>query len=290
MTHRLQAAFNTAQGEASYVDALAALIEAGQLDAADAILTADLAGLDSDLARRCVETPRTSVVLSGWEALVEAVSVYQGDPITCIAIGMGNDADLVFDRDVLHVPFLTLGFYADGPFAFSSATRDSLLAQCKTPDPAWSDTEEDIEVYLELEGLAEINTALICHKHCFFFRDDDTIEAPAAYVEQVLVGWFRALRFHQAVAAEMDDAGLPGGIPAISGIFGMRPDIATVHYPERSIAVEVPQVASLVIKPKPREAEVVAKVSGPDLRRRLVAQVPVEPVKQGFLARIFATR
>lgn len=287
MGHRLQAAFATAEGEADYVDKLTTLIEEGQLHAAETLLLADLQALDTDLAQMCLATPRDQVRLSGWTELVEAIAVHEGEPITGVAIGMGNDADLAFERTELHAPFVMLGLYADGAFCFSGASREGLLSQCKSDEPAWADSEEDIEVYLELEGLAPINTALIRHKHQFFLRDDDPAEAPALYVECVLAGWFRALRFHQAIAAELAMHGLPGDIPVVSGIAGMRPAIATVHYPEKTVAVAAGEVAELVIKPKAKRTDAVIDLTGTSIRRRIEEAREPEAAKPGFFARIF---
>ena len=171
MAHRLQTLFATADGEANYVGALRALIEDGQLHAAETVLMADIAALDTTLAQICADTPRETVILNGWPELVEAIASYEGDPVTGVTIGMGNEPDLAFEKDRLHAPFVTLGLYCDGDFAFSSASRAELLAECQAETPRWAGAEEDVEVYLEIDGLADINTRLIHHKHRFFLRD-----------------------------------------------------------------------------------------------------------------------
>jgi hypothetical protein len=287
MGHRLQAVFATVEGEAAYVDTLRMLIEDGQFHAAETLLLADLQALDTGLAQMCLATSRDQVTLSGWTELVESIAVHEGEPITGVAIGMGNDADLVFERDELHAPFVMLGIYADGAFCFSGASREGILAQCKSDAPEWSDSEEDIEVYLELGGLAPINTALIRHKHQFFLRDDNPAEAPVLYVECVLAGWFRALRFHQAIAAELATHGLPGDIPVVSGIAGMRPDVATVHYPEKTVTVASGEVATLVLKPKAKRDDVVIDFTGTGIRRRIEKAHEPEVAKSGFFKRLF---
>jgi hypothetical protein len=289
MGHRLQTGFASVQGEGDYVDRVRALIEAGDFHAAETLLMADIAALDTPLAQMCASTSRNRVEITGWPELVDALASFEGGPISGVAIGMGNEPDLVFEGEVEHAPFLTLGIYADGNFAFSEASRDDLLAQCKSDAPAWADSEEDVEAYLELEGLAAINTALIRHKQRFFFRDESTVEAPALYVESVLAGWFRVLRFHQAVAAQLDAHGLPGDVPVITGIFGMTPDAPTVHYAEKKITVSSVEVAPLVIKPRVQRVEAMVDLSGSSIRRAVNDVQPVEsPAPSGsFLRRLF---
>ena len=287
MAHRLQTLFATADGEANYVGALRALIEDGQLHAAETVLMADIAALDTTLAQICADTPRETVILNGWPELVEAIASYEGDPVTGVTIGMGNEPDLAFEKDRLHAPFVTLGLYCDGDFAFSSASRAELLAECQAETPRWAGAEEDVEVYLEIDGLADINTRLIHHKHRFFLRDGAPDQAPALFVEAVLCGWFRALRFHQAVRAAIDSEGLPGSIPVMSGMFGMTPEVTTVHIPEKTVKTSIAEVAPLVMKPKARREDAIVDLSGADLRRRVVAAAGVAEDKPGFFARLF---
>lgn len=319
MTHRLQTLFATLEGEESYSHALQALVEAGSLDAVEEILVDDLAALDTDLARMCLETRRDKVLLSGWEELYEAIEVQEGEPVTGVAIGMGNEADLAFEKGLQHTPFLTLGIYCDGDFPWSQATRESIIAQCALPEPAWVGSDEDIEVYLEIEGLTAINTALLHHKHRFFLRDGDPQTAPRAYVEYVLASWLRALRFHQAVGAQMAEHGLPGEVRVLSGLVDMRPGVASVHMPAQAaaqarivepraepdeegeepdeieiatfaVASEAPgmgQLTDVAWKSVPFEEEKV--VTGSDIRRQISRPV-AEPVRRGFFSRLFGRK
>ena len=177
MSHRLQAEFATAEGEEHYVDHLKKLVSGGFLDTANGILVSDLMALDSDLARICSATDSEQVVLTGWPELIDAIAQFEGDPITGVTIGMANDPDLAFEKGQLHASYLLLGLYTDEVYGWSSASRDDILGQCGSDRPQWAGSEEDIEVYLELEGLEAINTRLIHHKHRFFLRDGNPAEA-----------------------------------------------------------------------------------------------------------------
>jgi hypothetical protein len=214
-----------------------------------------------------------------------------------MTLGIANDSDLNFEKGVLHAPYLLLGLYTDESYRWSSATREDILEQCDAECPEWAGREEDIEIYLEIEGLEAINTALIHHKHRFFLRDGDPDKAPLGYVEYVLASWLRALRFHQAVAAEIAEHGLPGGIPVVSGTVDMRPQVATVHFPEKASEVGQVRFASLTSAAPRRGAEII-EFESPNIRRQIAAAAVAapepepeqEPGRPGFLRRMFGRR
>jgi hypothetical protein len=298
MTHRLQADFATPQGEEAYVEKLRKLIASGYLDAAEGILIADLAMLDRDLAQQCAALTKNQVTLDGWPELMDVISVFagEGEAVTGIAIGLANDLDLAFEKGQLHSPYLTLGIYTDNGFAWSAATREDILAQCASGDPQWGGHEEDVEVYMTIEGLDAINTALIHHKNRFFLRDGKPDKAPEGYVEYVLACWLRALRFHQAIAAEMAEHGLPGNIPVVSGTIEMMPDVAAVHYPEKTVETAAPaaELGSLIKTTVTKRAIVLEEAAPPTtIRQRIAAandqaeETPVAEEKKGFFARMF---
>jgi hypothetical protein len=291
MAHRLQGEFARVEGEARYVDHLRKLVTGGFFDAAEGILVTDLAQHEGSLAGICASTRREDVTLSGWPELIDAISLFEGEPITGVTIGMANDPDLAFEKGELHTSYLTLGLYTDEAYRWSAASREEIFNQCASARPQWAGCEEDIEVYLEIEGLEAINTALIHHKHRFFLRDGNPPEAPAGYVEFVLASWLRALRFHQAVAAEVAEHGLPGNIPVVSGTVDMQPEIACVHFPEKANEVEQVQFASLIKAAPKRTAEVV-ELHRPNIRQQLAAAnaEPAEAANEarpGLFSRMF---
>lgn len=299
MTHRLQTEFAEPDGEARYVERLRKLVTGGYLEAAEGILITDLASLDSALAGQCAALKREHVVLSGWPEVIDAMATFEGEPIAGMTIGLANDPDLNFEKGVLHAPYLLLGLYTDEAYRWSAASREDILAQCGSDDPAWAGREEDIEIYLEITGLEAINTALIHHKHRFFLRDGKPDKAPAGYVEYVLASWLRALRFHQAVAAQVAEHGLPGSVPVVSGTVELRPEIATVHFPEKSSDVGQVQFASLIGTGPRRGGAEIVEFETLNIRRQIaaanaetepVAEPAPEPERPGFLRRMFGRR
>lgn len=299
--HELQTRFATLEGEESWEGELRARFEAGDLDGANAILQPALEGLDSDFGRLALAARGEDLLLSGWEELVETIRTHEGEAITGVAMAVANEADRAFEKGSTHRPYMMLGLYCDEPFAFSKASSADLIGQTRAEDgPAWAGYDEDIEVYLDIEGLDQLNTALIHHKQRHFFRDDRPDHAPLRYVEYVLGCWWRALLFHQAVAEQANGQPLPRGIPIVTGMVDMRPEVLMVHGKAAAPVVEAPvrrdikPVAPILAADfiQVKTVEEVKEVTGSDLRKR-VAETGQEdePVKRpGFLARLFGRR
>ncbi|WP_136694222.1 hypothetical protein [Alteraurantiacibacter aquimixticola] len=225
----MQTKFTTAEGEREWCDGLRALVEQGKLDEAEAVLVDALEGLEGDVAALCRATTRKRVELDGWAELVEAVEMYEGDPITGATLAIVNDADLAFEKGHYHAPEMLLNLYTDEVWSWSAASADDILDQCASDEPAFAGAQEDIETFLEISGLERLNTALLFHKQRFFFREDGPDHAPLRYVDFVVGNWWRALRFHQAVAAELAAMPLPGTVKLVTGLVGMRADAACLH-------------------------------------------------------------
>lgn len=232
MTHPLQTTFATAAGEAAWEEGLRDLFERRELAEAERLLRRALIATGGDMMDLCRSASIAKVEISGWEELVDAISLHEGAPITGATVAMGNESDLAFEKGKLHRPFMMLGLYTDEAWSWSSAEANDALEQCRDECPAWAGQDEDIEAFLEIDGLDELNTALIHHKQRHFIREpDEAAPAPLRYVEFVLGCWWRALRFHQAVAVQLDRHGLGGTIPVISGLIDMRPEVVSVHWP-----------------------------------------------------------
>lgn len=306
--HELQKVFATQEGEAAWNQDMHALFGAGAFDEAEALLAEALTALDSELAWTCLELSREAVVLTGWEELGEAIAMHEGDPVTGVTIAIANEADRAFEKGQSHRPYVLLGIYTDEAYAFSHAVHWQLLDECHAELPGWAGREEDIEVHLDIEGLDGLNTLLVHHKQRHYFRDGEAVPAPARYVEFVLGCWWRALRWHQAVATECTIHGLPRAIPVIVGMVDMRPDVVAIN--DTGVAAsgrpalplgEPRQVASLVetfgesfIQRRAVEEEV-EKTAAPtvaDLRRRAIEEGELleRPARTSLWARIFGRR
>ncbi len=296
--HELQSQFATQEGEAAWAAVMHEHFHAGQLDDAQQYLATQLSALDTELATRCLIDEPDRVKIIGWDELCEAIELHEGEQITGVTLAIANETDRAFEKGQVHHPYMMLGLYTDEPFAFSRADRATLVDQSAAEEgPAWAGYDEDIEVFLECEGLDAINTALVHHKERHFFRDDAPDHAPRRYVEYVLACWWRALLFHRAVERICKDKPLPQHVPVLAGMVDMRPDAVAVHglvegeRPTTSKQVEGPQMAEMLPESmitRREVEEVKAPPTGTDLRRRILETVQEEePEKKGLLARIF---
>jgi hypothetical protein len=301
MTHRLQETWFDAAVEQGYIAKITAMIEAGKLEAAQARLLADIADIGSTLSPICAELP-DKIILDGWNDLSEVISEYEGDePITAVHCLLYNPPDLAFeDRDTIFQPELDVALYSDAQYAFSQSNRDALFAEIQLPDRPWYGQGEDIEAYLELNGMGQFNTLLLRHKRQYHFRDQQhTLDAlngenpdlvPLLYIEFVMCALLRAVLFHQVIKAKVDSDGLPGNVPVIVSMDNMKFDIANVYMPKKRIEkAAVKPVADLVIPIKravlthPEEVPVVS------VRQRVIEQAAAnaEAEKPGFFRRLF---
>ncbi len=229
--HPAQLTYLTPEGEHQFTERLRGLLIDGRFDEAARVLEEALAPFDGKIARLCKATRIEDIVIEGWEDLDEIIAEFEGPPITAITAGLGNEPDLVFDLTKEHEPTLIFALYSDDVFDFSRLDDAQLLDQCMSDCPGWVGHEEDVEFYVNIEGLAPLNTALIHCKHLHFLRDGrDGVEgrAPGGYVEYQLGCWWRATRFLQAVDAKVRQVGLPKGVRLITGLIGMNADLATL--------------------------------------------------------------
>jgi hypothetical protein len=320
--HPLQTTFASAEGETAWCNELRGLIGAARFAEAEEILSQALADLDTDLGELCRAADAANVAISGWPELAERIELHEGDtPITGLTVAIGNDSDLAFEKGRLLSPYMMLGLYTDEAWDWSNATREVLLGECAGEMPGWAGTDEDLEAFLEIDGLAPLNTALIHSKQRHFIREGGETQAPLRYVEYVVGCWWRALRFHHAVAAAEAAHPLPGRVTILSGMVDMRPDVVAVHLPKAAAArpaataefVQLAPVPAIVVDPaeKPEIAgetqapaldlisrgmitrkavEEEKPVSGPDLRRRIAVEAANDvdpPRRAGFFAKLF---
>ena len=285
----LQLVFLEEEGERAYVERIRGLLVAGSFAEAADRLMADLAGFGGALAQKCRALGPDAVSLDGWEDLLPILAEFEGPPITAITVGLTNDADLEFGPALSHEPVVLLNLYSDEVFDFTGADRDRLLADCGADYPGWLGHEEDVEFYVECNGLAELNTALVTHKHRHFLRDGrDGVSgrAPGGYVEYVLGCWLRTTRFLQAVERAAANGGVPDGVVLIVGTVGLHADVATIVDAGRRIVLQRASsapapLAALTVKPwvssAVTETEQPELAAGASFRRRLAQVAPEAP-------------
>ncbi len=298
MTHSLQTIWFDADVEAEYLRQIQALVHAGDLDVAADKLLDDLADIATPVADLCRDMTEDAVEVCGWEEIGDSIAQYEGDPITAVHIVMSNEADLVFtDKGLTHDPLVEVVFYSDEHLPFSTLSREELLVESLKDDAEWYGQSEDVEVYLEINGLGQLNTALLRHKRQYFFRDQmHTLDAaqglaadivPLPYIEFRLAAMLRAVRYHQAVKGLLDGYGLHGNIPVIVGMYNMQVEIGSVYVPKTAKVVELAKVPKLAITIKRSTEEAPVEFSGSGLRQKLSHEPDEQP---GFFKRLFGRR
>ncbi|WP_379551722.1 hypothetical protein [Qipengyuania sp. DGS5-3] len=296
--HDMQELFASAEGEDAWTREMQDLFNCGALDRAEAVLSEALTALDSELSRKCLRLKSTAVELTGWEELAEAIEVHEGDPVTALTIAIVNDTDRAFEKGETHHPHVMMGLYTDEFFDFSGADRAAVFAELGEEIPAWAGYEEDIEVHFDIEGLDDLNTALLHHKQRHFFRDGKPEMAPERYIEYVLACWWRALRWHQAVAGNCAGHPLPGAPCVVAGMVDMRTEAVGVY--RAGTASEKPVAAPASAASNMADAfgdsfirrdtlvEEEKPMTGSELRRKsLETEANKEPERKSLFARIF---
>jgi hypothetical protein len=299
MEHHLQKAWADADAENAYFQRIEAMVQGGDLDAAAEVLQADLATLDTPLGELCRNLTEDCVDLSGWGEMNDAIAQYEGEPITAVHILLSNETDLAFeDKSVTQHPTVEVAFYTDEYLSFSSIEREELLADVlRGEDAEWYGQSEDLEAYLEIDGLSQLNTALLHHKRQYYFRDQMHVldeanglaadTAPLLYIEFRLAAVLRAVRYHQAVKALIEGYGLKGNIPVIVGMFNMKPELTSVYMAKTAQVIEFAKTAKLAVTIKRNMEEAPEEFVGANLRQRLVQEVEEKP---SFLRRLFGRR
>ena len=298
--HELQKQFASEEGEAAWNAVMHEHFHTGSLDEAQSYLVSQLEALGTELATRCLIDDPDRVNIAGWDELCEAIEMHEGDPISGVTLAIANEADRAFEKGQVHHPYMMLGLYTDEHFTFSGKSGHELVAEASSPEgPAWAGYDEDIEVFLECEGLDAINTALVHHKERHFFRDDMPEQAPKRYVEYVLACWWRALLFHRAVEKIVLHKPLPHHVPVLAGMVDMKPDVMAVHgevegarpapRAEKDESSQMAEMLPAAMITRREVEEVKEPPSGTDLRRRVSESTEEEEPqkKKSLMARIF---
>ena len=89
MTHPLQTTFATVAGEAAWEDGLRDLFERRELAEAERMLRRALIATGGRMMELCRRTTLDRVEITGWEELVEAISLHEGAPVSGATIALG---------------------------------------------------------------------------------------------------------------------------------------------------------------------------------------------------------
>jgi len=268
------------------------------LDKAQEKLSHDIATLETPLAGQCPYLSKR-IEIDGWQEMIEAITEFEGEPITAVHLMLSNEDDLSFeDKDRVFEPELEVALYTDELYPFSQGDEESIRSESLLPDRPWYGQSEDIEVFLELLGMGEFNTALLRHKRQYFFRDQmhelDKLQGmadyivPLPYIEFILCSMYRTVLFHQSVKAIVEAEALPNNIAVLAGTHNMKFDASSVYIPTNGEVVAAKETADLII-PIKREAIAEAEKFEVTALRKKVQEEEVEE-KPGFFKRLFSRK
>ena len=189
------------------------------------------------LPERFLQIEAGDLVLSGWEALEEAVSRHDkpGRPVTAISIAFGwpgEDAPAPDPAGCLH-PHVETSFYTDNAYPFSASGREDLLDGYSYYGCTWSGDYEATETVLSLEGIDDLHGALAqLEADLLTMEDPDEDGIRAGSLGACLL----SVLLVQAVAEQITRAGLPRPLCVMAGSSGVYPyfDAPVAGMPEEA--------------------------------------------------------
>ena len=127
-------------------------------------LLAPYCGPGGILPERFLTVKAADLILSGWEALGDAVCRHDkpGRPVTAISIAFGWPGDEVPAPDAEgHLrPHVETSYFSDNAFPFSQSGREDLLEGYSFYGCNWSGDSEATDTVLTLEGIDDLHGAL----------------------------------------------------------------------------------------------------------------------------------
>ncbi|HQV02384.1 MULTISPECIES: hypothetical protein [unclassified Novosphingobium] len=235
-------------------------------------LLAPFAGPDKILPERFLTVHSAELILNGWDRLAEAVARHdrEGWPITALSIAFGwpGEEVPVPDADGRLSPLIETAFFTDEAYPFSRSAREDLLEGYSYHGCTWSDESVATETCLRLDGIDDLHGALaLLEARLLASEEPDEEEIRAGSLGACLLS---ALLF-QAVAAQIERAGLPRPLCVLSGSNGVYPyfDAPVAGMPAELLGADEEDEPALSQVPGPRYSSLL--VTGiPRARKRAV--------------------
>ena len=205
-------------------DYWAGLIRALDFDALAADLESQIDENPSRFAALSRAALRGAVTISGWEELAAdmAALTAKGRQVTALGIDLTGHCEGA-------EPGFEISFYGDSSFAFSTATRENLLAASGDYSTPWQGDFLECEPLLECRGLAALHTAIREYPDRFV----QSGPLPQDFAGFTIALWILYLRIHRTIAETLAARGLPQAIPVIVGEHDFGPTCNGVYMVER---------------------------------------------------------
>lgn len=187
-------------------------------------LLAPYAGPGGLLPERFLTVDASDLVLTGWDALFDAVRRRDmpGRKITAISLAFAwpeGDAPAP-DAEGRLRPHIETSFYSDNAYPFSQSSRDDLLEGYSFYGCAWSGDCEASDTTVSVEGIDDLHGALASLEACLLASEEPEEDGVRA---GSLGACMLSALFVQAVANRVAADGLPRPLCVMAGSSGVYP-------------------------------------------------------------------
>jgi hypothetical protein len=234
MTDDLAQLLSTWAGRGSFGGEIAGMLRRREYDQADKVLVDHLTAYPGPIATACRGAADGHVTLSGWDDVdADLVDLgRRGHTVTAIGLELSNYSDeqghAWWDKE----PVVELAAYTDAVYPFSESRRQDLMDLSESYPAPWTDQALGEETaHLTVTGLRAINGALLHHASVEPWNPNGQGALSTEAVAEYLGWWFMHLRFHQAVARDLDERGLAFAVPVLVGTHDVGPWVQAVHLP-----------------------------------------------------------
>ncbi|MEO6510809.1 MAG: hypothetical protein ABIO16_07455 [Nocardioides sp.] len=234
MTDDLAQLLSTWTGRRAFGGEIAGLLRRREYDQAEKVLVEHLTAYPGPIATACRGVADGHVVLGGWEEVdADLVDLCRRDhAVTAVGLDLSNYSDEQghswWDKE----PVVELAVYTDEVYPFSESRRQDLMDLSETYPAPWTDRALGEETaHLTVSGLRALNGALLNHASAEPWNPNGSGVLSTEAVAEYLGWWFLHLRFHQAVARDLDERGLAFTVPVLVGTHDVGPWVQAVHLP-----------------------------------------------------------
>lgn len=286
----MQRAFADAEEQNGFRKRLEAMLREGEPEAALALVRQGLQAIADNglpIVDIALAADPQALTLKGWDAVAATIAREdaRGKPITALGIDFSCHGDVPPDAAGHLAPYIETNYFADlTEIAFSTASREDILAGYSGSGTEWQGRFEEIDNAIEVEGLSPLYGAVTMAARD---RDSDTAAGDA----HLLAACTSAILLHLAVRSAIVAGALPRPMAVLVGSNEDFPffDAPVVSVDEARALMPAPAATP----PAPAPITQQDGVSGRALRSRLETSdgetdPPSDPpAAKGFFGRLF---
>jgi hypothetical protein len=232
MADDLPELLSSAAGRRTVGGELAVLLRRREFDKAEQVLAEHLTAYSGPISTACRGISEDNVVLAGWDEVdADLVDLHRRDRgVTAIGLELSNYSDhegqTWWDKE----PFVEFAAYTDAVFPFSETRRQDLLDLSEAYPAPWTGQALGEETaHLTVTGLRALNGALLQRASVAPWQPSSTTRLENESVAEYLGWWWMHLRFHQAVARDLEERGLALKVPVVVGTHDVGPWLQVFH-------------------------------------------------------------